>query len=55
VHNEYLTVGAEQVSQDTLEVIYELTQKEFSPKAISYLHSLNVQVQVIDRGALFGR
>jgi hypothetical protein len=52
MHNDNLTVGAEQVSQNTLKVIYELTQKEFSPEAISYLLGLNVQTvtQVIDKG-----
>jgi hypothetical protein len=52
MHNESLTVGAAKVSHDTLKVIYELTQKEFSPEAISYLLGLNVQtvIQVIDRG-----
>jgi hypothetical protein len=51
MHNESLTEGAEKVSQDTLKVICELTQKEFSPEAISYLLGLKVQtvLQVIAR------
>jgi hypothetical protein len=52
MHNENLTVGAEQVSKDTLKVIYELTQKGFSPEAISCILGLDVQtvIQVINRG-----
>jgi hypothetical protein len=51
MHSENLSVGAEQVSQDNLQVIYELTQKGFSPEAISSILGLNVQtvIQVIDR------
>jgi hypothetical protein len=51
MHSENLTVGAEQVSRDTLIVIYELTQKGFSPEAISSILGLNVRtvIQVSDR------
>jgi hypothetical protein len=52
MHNEILTVGAEQVSQGTLEAICRLTLSGSSPEAISSALDLNVQtvIQVIDRG-----
>jgi hypothetical protein len=51
LHNDNLTVGPEQVSQDTLEEICKLTLSESTPKAISLALDLNVQtvLQVIAR------
>jgi hypothetical protein len=53
MHNENLTVGAEQVSQDTLEAIIKLTLSGSTPEAISCALDLNVQtvIQVIARTA----
>jgi hypothetical protein len=52
MHSESHTVGAEQVSQDTLEAIRRLTFSGSSPEAISLALDLNVQtvIQVITRG-----
>jgi hypothetical protein len=54
MHNEILTAGAEQVSQDTLEAICRLTLSGSSPEAISLALDLKVQtvLQVITRGDL---
>jgi hypothetical protein len=50
--NESHTVGAEQVSQDTLEAICKLTLSGSTPEAISLAFDLNVQTvsQVIAKG-----
>jgi hypothetical protein len=54
MHNEILTAGAEQVSQDTLEAICRLTLSGSSPEAISLALDLKVQtvLQVIAKGDL---
>jgi hypothetical protein len=54
MHSESHTVGAEQVSQDTLEAICKLTLSGSTPDAISLALDLNVQtvIQVIARGDL---
>jgi hypothetical protein len=51
MHSEILTVGAEQVSQDTLEAISKLTPSGSTSEAISLALDLNVQtvLQVIAR------
>jgi hypothetical protein len=52
MHSESHTVGAEQVSQDTLEAISKLTLTGSTPEAISLALDLNVQtvLQLIARG-----
>jgi hypothetical protein len=52
MHSEILSVGAEQVSQDTLEAICKLTLSGSTPQAISLALDLNVQtvIQAIGRG-----
>jgi hypothetical protein len=52
MHSESHTVGAEQVSQDTLESICKLTLSGSTPEAISLALELNVQtvIQAIARG-----
>jgi hypothetical protein len=52
MHSESHTVGAEQVSQDTIEAICKLTLSGSTPEAISLALDLNVQTvsQVIARG-----
>jgi hypothetical protein len=51
MHSESLTVGAKQVSQETLEAIFKLTLSGSTPEAISLALDLNVQTvkQVIAR------
>jgi hypothetical protein len=51
MHNESPTVGAEQVSQDTLEAICKLTLSGSTPEAISLALDLNVQtvIQILAR------
>jgi hypothetical protein len=55
MHSESYTVGAEQVSQDTLEAICKLTLSGSTLEAISCVLDLNVQTvsQIIARG-VFG-
>jgi hypothetical protein len=48
MHSDNLTVGAEQVFQDTLEAICKLTQSGSSPEAISF--SLDLTVQTVIQG-----
>jgi hypothetical protein len=52
MHSESHTVGAEEVSQDTLEAICKLTLSGSTPEAISSALDLNVKtvIQVIARG-----
>jgi hypothetical protein len=52
MHSESHTVGADQVSQDTLEAICKLTLSGPTPEAISLALDLNLQtvLQVIARG-----
>jgi hypothetical protein len=46
MHNETHTVGAEQVSKDTLEAICKLTLLGSTPEAICLALDLNVQTVI---------